>query len=462
MGHADGAVAVDVEYELRERTVLEVKEGFAVCFPQYSDFLEIHGLVPSGLVVPLESDADVLAYTDHCFAQVPAAPVVFVYHLPGDAPAPAPLVDHRETAPLFCRPQHQVALGIYKAVCAQLEEDGKAIGQYTTLKYLILVPKFNSLKQQTKERVEACADLVRESEDSALLVELYPVTSTAAVRMADLMAEIIQSDASGPSDVLYVVIVDECHFAPSSTAVPLLHNPAVRGCKNFVALMVSATPYNCLSTYSRIPEDNIIEWSQHVDLATRPNYIGCEHYFRSVALRLPDTFPAVLLMRVSEHDLVVRVSQFQEFTGCEALSAAIATAANAAIADAFADRKIPRQFQFHCTYGGAAGAGTGSGKVFVFSLKTKAEAVTIRWNNFMGYLGFPRNADVVLSQQTGWVRAATGLPQLGANLSVAKQHLRADSLFSEVYKRIIAACPSLRRLNTKGKTPGNYILVCCH
>jgi hypothetical protein len=424
-------------------------------------------LHPNGDLILLESDLSVRDYVNVCFAHIPAAPAVFVYQLPLGAPAPAMPVDHREAAHRYCRPQHQVAINIYKAVCERLERDGKAISQYKSLKYRILVPKFNSLKQQTKERVEACSDLVRGNADSSLLVELYPITASATVRMNALMAEIIDSNADvpagGSSDVLYVVIVDECHFAPSSTAIPFLHNEIVMSCKNFVALMVSATPYNCVSEYSRIPKGNIIEWSEQINPEDRPNYIGCEHYFRSVAFRMPaDALPAELLIHVNgQHTLHASVSRFREFTGCEALAAAITAAVKAAIAAAHADGLLPRTFPLHCTYGGAAGAGTGQGKVFVFALKTKsnAEAVTIQRNGFMGFLGFPVGMDVVLSPQAGLVRAATEPPQLGATTSVANQHLRADSHFSQVFKKIVADCPSLRRLSTKGRAEGNNWLL---
>ena len=69
-------------------------------------------------------------------------------------------------------------------------------------------------------------------------------------------------------DTLFLVVHDEAHYEATrdptkkkETAVnTFMNSEIILKSKNVVTLLVSATPYNLVSTNSRIPKDNIIDW----------------------------------------------------------------------------------------------------------------------------------------------------------------------------------------------------------
>jgi hypothetical protein len=97
-----------------------------------------------------------------------------------------------EDLPVFVEPvtdiyksQNQVANGILRRICQRLTStdnlaDSKRNmrARFKIVNFIILVPKFNSLKQQTKERVVSYANLCRPGQDVSELVYLYPNANT--------------------------------------------------------------------------------------------------------------------------------------------------------------------------------------------------------------------------------------------------------------------------------------------
>ena len=417
----------DVMFELTSHTWHAVKDGFALCFPQYTVTKDIETLY-LGVRHTLKEDGDeaVRAYVANC---VPGS-AVFV-HVLIDEEVTA-VVDHREPTHIFRRPQHRVANAMFDKVCQRLEADGRTVDKYERLKYVILVPKFNSLKQQTKERIEACAELVRGCDDSSQLVELYPLVGNGVKIMDTLESEILNESNNG---VLYVLIVDECHYAPSQTAIPILHHPEIQGRKNFLALMVSATPYSCLSDKSRVPRDNIIEWSQNIDKDDRPNYIGFEHYFRTSTCRLASWD---LQISVGDDSVTLFLPQFREFADFEMLAEVITT-----------------KLQNCDILAGCTPRCTVNSSIFAFHLKRQGNGkmVRIACNNFLQSLGFV--AEITFEATvTG---KAANFPTINNAVSVASQHMREDRHFFKLYKAIVTVCPELERISTRVRLPGQLL-----
>ena len=87
-------------------------------------------------------------------------------------------------------------------------------------------------------------------------------------------------------DTLFLVVHDEAHYEATrdptkktKTAVnTFINSEIVLKSKNVVTLLVSATPYNLVSTNSRIPEDNIIDWMTSDREEDKDDYFGLARY----------------------------------------------------------------------------------------------------------------------------------------------------------------------------------------
>jgi hypothetical protein len=399
-------------------TLDDVLNGFALCFPMY-EITEVSNqlgeAVDSDEAVRL-TEVFVHTVSDNELLTIPEKPAL-----------PA----------VFPRAQLQVANGLYSIVCAQLERDGKCVGNYSSLSCVVLVPKFNSLKQQTEERIQACAGLAGADESFQVSVELYP-NSSSQQRMQALLQE-IRSEKH--PDKLYVFVVDECHYAPSTSAIPALHDADVRARNNVVVVLVSATPYNCISTRSRIPADNIVEWSSLVDLHATPNYIGFEHYFRSIAFTLPapggpaapdSTGRLYLVIAVGDPAVDTRVhfencDHYREYADHQTLAALIT------------QRLRDRHIALTCACGE-------DGKVVFRRSRDLRTPLFLRDTALMRALGFPAGARFAVEERAV---TATSVHTLGDDVPLVSQHLRQDSPFSVLYEAIVAECDQLKRFNVR-------------
>ncbi len=417
----NGNTNEDAQFHLSSHSWDAVKDGFSLCFPQYTVTTNIEVLYLGERDILAEgSDEAVRGHIEKC--SVNGVPAVFVYELRlGDTTVP---VGHVEPTHILRRPQHHVAIAIFESVRDQLAKDGQSIDEYTSVEFKILVPKYISLKQQTKERIEACAELVRDGEDSSCLVEKYPFSSASSVeRMKNFELKILDKSNS---KVLYVLIVDECHYSPTQNAIPLLHNSELHDRLNFVVLMVSATPYNCLSDQSRVPANNIIEWGQKMD---RPNYIGFEHYFRSATYRLPFL---EMSLKIEGVPLVISLPRHREFAGFSILATVITTQLE--------NCSILFGSVLRCVY-------VSSRFKLCFKRRGKALTVWIECNPLLRSLGFDK--DVTFATKGIAECEATNAPTVDDGTSVASEHMRDDSHFSVLHSSILAACPKLTSYNTK-------------
>jgi len=87
-------------------------------------------------------------------------------------------------------------------------------------------------------------------------------------------------------DTLFLVVHDEAHHEANrdpikkkKTAVhTFMNSEIILKSKNVVTLLVSATPYNLVSTNSRIPEDNITDWMTSDGEEDKDDYFGLARY----------------------------------------------------------------------------------------------------------------------------------------------------------------------------------------
>jgi len=106
----NGNTNEDVQFELSSHTWHAVRDGFALCFPQYTVTADIEALYMGERDTLAEGcDEAVRGHIEKC--GVNGVPAVFVYELHlGDTTVS---VDHVEPTHILRRPQHHVAIAIF-------------------------------------------------------------------------------------------------------------------------------------------------------------------------------------------------------------------------------------------------------------------------------------------------------------------------------------------------------------
>merc|ERR1719342_226055 len=80
---------------------------------------------------------------------------------------------------------------------------------------------------------------------------------------------------------MFFIVHDEAHYAPikGSNADKLINNQNVCNAENVILLQVTATPYNLLTSNSRIPENNSFDMFKLLENnKTSSNYYGIEKF----------------------------------------------------------------------------------------------------------------------------------------------------------------------------------------
>jgi hypothetical protein len=148
--------------------------------------------------------------------------------------------------------------------------------------FYIFIPRYNSLKQQTIDRLKQFKSLIGDMSESEIAshVVLYSYQGAwFTEKIKEIYSKIMKNE-----NTLFVLIVDECHFAPTLPTIPLLHDGeyGIGDRKNVIKLLVSATPFNVLSEHSKvlikdITDDDVPETMRHksrvVDWKTELNNV---------------------------------------------------------------------------------------------------------------------------------------------------------------------------------------------
>ena len=166
------------------------------------------------------------------------------------------------------------------------------LSDFTSLRALVFVPTFTTLQHQTIKRVKE-AHLVGGKSGDVVTVLMYHIRSSASRKAYKLFTE----SAVVNERTLHVVIADECRWGPViSQAHDQLVNNADLDRPSVLRLLVSATPYNCLTKDSRVDPDREVNWSEEIKANTRSGgginrpyrtlYRGLDDSTRSVAFTL--------------------------------------------------------------------------------------------------------------------------------------------------------------------------------
>jgi hypothetical protein len=185
------------------------------------------------------------------------------------------------------------------------------VHSFRSFDFIIFVPKFKSIRQQTIDRLSQFRGLVVDLPEDEIgkKVVIYPYPKESAV-VKSFKHKIEKSDLSKD---LFAVIVDECHFGPTATYLPFLHDNDLRMRTNVLFLFVSATPYNVLSTQSRIPEGNVIDWMKETNASDI--YVGFEYYVRSLGFTLSQG------LQLTVNDKALIFSSDKEYANYSAVAA---------------------------------------------------------------------------------------------------------------------------------------------
>ena len=181
------------------------------------------------------------------------------------------------------------ALLKHPALSDNPNDDAKknVLGAFYDVRFLILVPRFDTLQQQTAVRVKD-AGLIHDGEEMTDRVIQYDEGKhekafdkfrTDALFERDKLLDKDCKEAS----VLFVLIADECHWGPTIKGKhdTFLNDLALVEAPNVLMLLVSATPYNVLTSCSRLDQSNVVRWFEDPDEATE---------YRAVARAEPVTF----------------------------------------------------------------------------------------------------------------------------------------------------------------------------
>lgn len=198
------------------------------------------------------------------------------------------------------------------AVSAAVE---KLREQFSSLKFCVFVPSFRTLRNQTLKRVNGIMnEQASEKLDYDRCIEMY---GAAAIHVAYRKKWLEEALSDRNKQTLFVVIVDECHRSPTvvSSAHSIINDPLLMARPNFLVLMVSATPFNCVSLNSRISPSNRILWrnvlaDQNRPLQYNPAYVGLDYFFSTLQFRV--NCEASLTLKIGSSLITVHIEPISQ------------------------------------------------------------------------------------------------------------------------------------------------------
>ena len=97
----------------------------------------------------------------------------------------------------------------------------------------------------------------------------------------------------GKPAALYVMIADECHWGPTMEGAhdTYVNDPELMAAPNLLLLLVSATPYNTLTSSSRViqtpGESNVVRWFADSTEKAETEYRSMQFYLDTIAFEVP-------------------------------------------------------------------------------------------------------------------------------------------------------------------------------
>eukprot|EP01039_Chlorochromonas_danica_P006567 gene6567-7250_t len=311
---------------------------------------------------------------------------------------------------------------------------------FNAFNFRIFVPKYNTLRQQTIDRLGCFSDLVAGMTEKELTdhVILYPQSKSSSRTVEKFKTEILENP-----DTLFVIIVDECHFAPTVGAIDLLHDPEINENKhkNILTLLVSATPFNTLSKTSRISRENVINWSDIIHADLPDSYVGFEYFARTLAF-VPCVQPKVNISisigeeEESHHVFSLPNHDIKEYFGYKALTDELNIKLQEQLPNLSVDW-VEKEFKFKIT--------------FKSQFDNKERKIIIQNNEFMKSLGF--TTDIEINSKKGASTFSSEDVKIDSSNPVKHQLIRSDENFVEL-RRLLEAKFSFLKKTTTGEKDG--------
>jgi hypothetical protein len=201
-------------------------------------------------------------------------------------------------------PQRKVAHELYDKIIATMNE-----ANFTDFQLFILVPNLNSLYNQTVNRLENFIQELRQQDQyRAFLAGRDAAGRVFKAGLGDANRtthSILEQTIKEQPETLFLIIHDEAHYEATrdpgnqqkatrdpenrEKAVNLyMNSKTVLDSTNVITLLVSATPYNLVSSNSRIPEDNIVDWMKVIEAQgeMESHYFGLAKYVERSRINL--------------------------------------------------------------------------------------------------------------------------------------------------------------------------------
>jgi hypothetical protein len=168
--------------------------------------------------------------------------------------------------------------------------------EFDDFEVFILVPNLNSLYNQTVTRLQEFRKDIQSKKNSKDSDSQHKdngsfLQGTGRVLKANLNGkankqsiEVMKKRIEEEKTTLFLLIHDEAHYEATrhdtkDTAVnEIINSETVLKSTNVLTLLVSATPYNLVSSNSRIPEANIVDWMNDAKEQDAAEYFGLAKY----------------------------------------------------------------------------------------------------------------------------------------------------------------------------------------
>ncbi|KNC80369.1 hypothetical protein SARC_07269 [Sphaeroforma arctica JP610] len=156
------------------------------------------------------------------------------------------------------------------------------VSWFRDVRTFVFTQRYNTLLQQTHNRIQ-------------LSLKGHNVYVGLSSRTHEKAYEDFRQSIFDNPTTLHIMIVDECHYHPKSTGYhnqflnDTLKNGQALTQPNYLQLLVSATPLNCLTKHSKVRETNVITWYGGDNTPEQVSYCGLHEALGSMLFCLPQS-----------------------------------------------------------------------------------------------------------------------------------------------------------------------------
>jgi hypothetical protein len=139
---------------------------------------------------------------------------------------------------------------------------GESAKDFVGINYVVSVPPFTTLKEQTIDRLDQAGLRYDKSREYVMLLYSHRKDGEEIANVHTFERDMFFLSVKNNPTILHFIIANECHWGISANGA---HAKLVNNCleaPNLFVILVSATPFNVLSKNSRVftDEHHIIDW----------------------------------------------------------------------------------------------------------------------------------------------------------------------------------------------------------